>query len=972
MTLHLTFLGGFQITRDGDPLHGFISAKTQALLCYLVVTGREHQRRELAGLLWGEMPEAKALINLRQALTNLRRLLGEHLIITRHTVAFDQGSDYRLDVSEFLAAADAVQDQGRLEPGRKAAVLYRGDFLQGFHVSHAFAFEEWAAMQREWLHERAVRLFYELSHQYQRDEEYEKALLYLDRLLVLEPWQEEAHRRRMELLARLGRYSAALKQYEICRRVLREELDVAPTAATTALYEKIRRWQHSGQQDNRLPRQPTSFLGREEELSRLAAYLADPDERLITILGLGGVGKTRLALEAAHRSRRAFLDGVTFLPLASLSSPAHLPRALADALALAPHPPESLPASILAHLRTQERLIILDNFEHLLAAPRDEGAVAFDLLVAILEEAPQVKILATSRTALQLRWERRFPLRGLPFPPQAATGSEEVLASYDAMRLFLRQARRLDPGFTPTREDWQAMARICRLVEGLPLAIELAAAWVGQVSCQNIAADLERGLQRLSSNMYDIPPRHRSLQAAFDHSWDLLASSERQVFRALAVFRGGFSMQAAQTVAHASPALLAALTDKSLLRRVSTERYEMHEMLRIYAEEQLCQAKAREIVEQRHFQYFLSFAQNAAPHLHDAAQEQWLGRLQRDEANLRRALQFAEEKGGGEEGLRLATALWSFWDIRGEAVEGRRWLETMLALAGDAPLDLRAQALNGAGVLAWRHFDYAAATAHLEASLALLRQLDDERGIARTLANLALIALDSGDPAAAMPLYRQSLAVFQRLSDTANIALALNNMGVIALQSGDFTQARAFFKESLALYRQMNQKRGISWALGNLGNVARHGGDYTAAVALYEEALGLQRELGDRYAIALSLGNLGHAMALQGQPSRALTLYREAWEIFEELEATGDLAETQERMAGAYIALARVEEGVRLLAAATHLRQQYHLPITPLEERYREQSLRAARAQLGARFPVLWQESLRESFFWPHGLNLGN
>jgi len=958
MTLHLTFLGGFQVTRDDHPLHGFISIKTKALLCYLVVERREHQRYELAALLWGEMSETKALTNLRQALANLRRLVGAHLIITRHTVTFDHCRDCRIDVAEFVVMAASFRRQRERAIGQRAAELYRGDFLDGMRVNGAPAFEEWVVVQRQWLHEKALRVFSDLFGLYYQEGDYAAALSYLDRLLALEPWQEEAHRQRMELLARLGRYSAALRQYDICRRVLHDELNVAPSAPTTALYDKIRHLQNQPPaQECGLPPQPTPFIGREQELEQLNAFLLHPDERLITILGLGGVGKTRLALEAARRSRRAFLDGVTFLALAPHPSPARLPRALADALGLPPHPSSATQTSILEHLQTQERLIILDNFEHLLSGSHREQAPVFNLLVAILEKAPSVKLLVTSRTALRLRWERRFFLRGLPCPPVGAR--PETAARYDSMRLFLRQARRLDPDFTPTAEDWQALVRICHLVEGLPLALELAAAWVGRASCASIAADFEQGLQRLTSEMFDAPARQRSLQAVFDHSWRLLSLPEQRVFRALAVFRGGFGLEAAAAVAAASPALLAALADKSLLRRVGDERYEMHEMLRVYAYEQLRQSGEGYEVHRRHLQYFVSFAQTAVPHLNGADQEQWLARLQREEANFRQALHFAQQNGAGEVGLRLATALWPFWDIRGEAAEGQRYLEAMLTEAGNVPPAVRAKALNGAGVLAWRHFDFAAAMAHLQASLVLLRTQGDDSGIARTLANLALIALDRGEPAAAMPLYRQSLAAFHRLNDTPNVALALNNMGVIALQSGDFVQARAFFEESLAFYRQLNQKRGISWALGNLGNVARQQEDYSAAIALYEEALALQRELGDRYAVALSLGNLGHALALQGDPARALHLYREAWEIFQEMEAVGDMAETLERMAAAYVALAQPKVGVQMLAAAATLRQQHHVPIPPRERRYQEETMAAVRAQLGVCFQALWEEGTR-------------
>ena len=498
--LDLTFLGGFEVGLDGAPVTGFISNKARALLCYLAVDGREQSRENLATLLWGDMPHVKALISLRQALANLRHLLGEHVLVTRHTAAFDRHSAYRLDVAEFAAAVTGFQHHADFQAGRQADALYRGDFLQGFHVRDAPTFDEWMMTQREWLHRLVVELFEDQAAYYARQGEYALALWHLDRLLALEPWSEEAHRQRMLLLARLDRRSAALKQYATCRRILDAEFGVAPSAETMALYDRILRARRVPLSAAcNLPAPLTPFVGREPELARLRALLADPYARLIALTGPPGVGKSRLAIEAAQRARAAFLDGVCYVSLATLASVEQWPAALAETLGLASANDPLV--TVLNHLRDREMLLLLDGFERVLPAPavdeENTGAVAEEswggALLDMLAAAPQIKVLIISRQPLSLREAYRFPLDGFVCPPPIpASASAADLETYDAARLFLHQARRVLPDFTPTPDDAAAIADICRLVEGNPLALERAAVWVEWMSCARIVEMIVR------------------------------------------------------------------------------------------------------------------------------------------------------------------------------------------------------------------------------------------------------------------------------------------------------------------------------------------------------------------------------------------------------------------------------------------------------------------------------------------------
>lgn len=695
--LRLECLGGMQITRAGAPLTGFVSVKAPALLCYLAVTGRPQFRLVLAGLLWGDLPEEDACANLRKVLSNLRDLAGCHLVITPHTVVFDRTSAYWLDVEEFLGRIDKetgrqgdkeISRQGDRETSRQsllghplvslstslpalheAADLYRGDFLDGFYVRHAPMFEEWVLGQREGLRHLAEHVLKRLAGYHAGQGELDLAIDYTARLLALDPWQEDAHRQMMALLAHRGERSAALAQYEVCRRLLASELGIEPMAETTALYRRIRAI--GAPRPHNLPAPVTSFVGREAELAQVAARLAEPGCRLLTILGLGGVGKTRLALVAASAAQAqisdAFLDGVYFVPLPSVHSASALAAAVASALGL-PLPSSADPQVALPqHLRDRELLLVLDGFEHLVA---EVGC-----LTALLQHAPQVKLLVTSRQRLNLAGEWILELSGLPHPPFGTTAGAETFA---ATQLFLQRAQQAAPPLELSALDIQAITLICEWVEGLPLAIELAASWAGAQRILEIAQAVESGLDVLSAFQRDLPPRHRSIRATFEHSWRLLSVGERQAFRRLAVFRGGFTREAAEQIAGADRTLLAALVDRSLLRRTRAGRYEMHELLRLYAAERLAETPLEENdTRARHARHYLG-----------ELMAQREGRLRGDEPQATSA-GFGEEPGNVQ-------AAWAWAVEHGMADEVGRPL-IPLERVGRAPVSVHVGGQPGPG-----------------------------------------------------------------------------------------------------------------------------------------------------------------------------------------------------------------------------------------------------------------------------------
>jgi predicted ATPase/DNA-binding SARP family transcriptional activator len=595
--LHLYVLGPPLLQIQQRPLTAdIISSKGQALLIYLAVSGRSHARMALAGLLWGDMPEEAARANLRLTLSKLRKAVPETILsVTRSEIGLAdfwldadtfterlESGDWRLKES-FLSQSQAADLQSYLD-------LYRGDFLDAFQLATASDFEVWSQAQRARLRQTAVTGLSKWLATAVQQYDYESGLIIGHKLLSIEPWHEEGQRQLMRVLALSGQRSAALAQYETCCRLLENELGIAPAAATVELVEQIKAGELSGGVDSpllprspaplhNLPPQITPFVGREAELVQLQMLLAQPDVHLITILGAGGMGKTRLALALAERElfkeagdkTHPYLNGVYFVSLARLETADSLLPAIAEAINLRFSDGQDQREQLLRYMSKKAMLLVLDNFEHLLTPSLippnggDKGGVT--LVDEILQRAPQVKLLITSRARLKRQSEQLFPVAGMAYPALNGANGDNLLDlnQYSAIQLFVQCARRLRPDFEITAVNQADVLQICHLLQGMPLGIVLAASWLESLSTRAVSREMQQDLDFLATDMGDVPRRQRSLRAAFNHSWRLLSQPEQAIFCQMSIFRGGFTRAAAQAVTGATLRDLQALVNKSLL-----------------------------------------------------------------------------------------------------------------------------------------------------------------------------------------------------------------------------------------------------------------------------------------------------------------------------------------------------------------------------------------------------------------------
>ena len=908
--LTLSLLGPLTVTVDDQPFDAIRNRPALALFLYLACQPERHRRESLVALLWPEWPQASAQQNLRQNLYLLRQALpgvaslhGREpvplILADRETLQLNPDAEVGVDVWRFTKLLEPPQPP--IAHLAEAITLYRGDFLVDFYLPDSSTFEEWAVARREAYRRMALNSLESLTKDSLEIAEYPAAESYARRQLEIDNLREIAHRQLMLALAHSGQRAASLTHYETYRRVVKEELGIEAASDIQALAERIARGEQIATAGldtsisiraevprHNLQASSTALVGREHELEALDSYLRDPAIRLITILGPGGMGKTRLAQAVAeeilHDSRQPplFADGVTFVPLASLATHAQLLPAIAGSINFRFHEGGEPKEQLLNYLRRKQMLLLLDNFEHLM-----DGV---ELVDDILNTAPGVKLLVTSRQKLLRQAEQLFPIGGLPMPQDIDDQSEGEQSG--AVQLFLQSARRTRPDFILTDDNRMDVLALCRLVEGMPLGIILAATWLDTLSTTEILAEMNQDLDFLAVEGGDLPQRQRSMRAAFNHSWRLLDEREQAAFRQLSVFRGGFTREAAAAVADASARNLQALINKSLLIRESVNRYMFHELLRQFAAEKLAGAPGEEAATRyRHSAYFCDFLYDHAQQWHSAKQFEALATVMREAANAQEGLYWALAQEQWPRLLKAIDSWMEFQQWQSYRQEGERFCRAIVARAeqqdkanGVVPPDclrlwvralLWMSTVNGS--------DRRAAIDNSQLALALLERPElagqdrrREEALARSILGFNLTMMDLSESERQMT---QALNIYEALGDQWGIAQSLSSLGGLDLARGRLGAALERTEAAYEIRRAMGDQPAQSRSLNNLGIIHKWQGHLDSAEWFHREMVNLKRDINDYSTLADSQANFVQTLNHVGKYEEAYQVSLKALEL---------------------------------------------------------------------------------------------
>ena len=943
--LKVKLLGGFEVSCDGKPI-AITSRPAQSLFAYLILSaGIAHRREKLAGMLWPDSLEETARDNLRHALWRMRKAL-EAASSTRFlyaddiTISFKESSDYWLDATELEKLSESASADELI------AVLseYQGELLPGFY-------DEWVALEREHLYSIFEHHMARLMSLLQDEKRWLDILDWGERWIKLGQKPEPAYRVLMSAHAAKGDMSKVAATYQRCVKSLKE-FGVEPSEQTRELYERLKAGKEAletgptvpaplGEKreespKTNLPIPLTSFIGREREIEEVKHLLSST--RLLTLTGSGGIGKTRLAIQAANELIKSYKDGVWWVELAPVIDEALVPQAVVQVLGVRESPGQPLTESVKNFLREKQVLLILDNCEHLITAC---AQLADDLLT----HSANLRILTTSRETLGITGETTLHVPALSFPALVDLSQIQNLKQFESIQLFVERAAAARPDLALTQQNAFAVTQICHRLDGIPLALELAAARVKVLSLEEIATRLDDRFALLTHGSRTALARHQTLRALIDWSYDLLSESERVLWRRLSVFIGGWTLEAAESICGGdglNPGqvleLLSHLVDKSLViveEQDGAARYRMLETIREYAREKLDESGETERLRQRHRDFFIAFTEQAEPKLKSAQQFEWLDRLEVEHENLRATWDCAIES-DAELALMLVSALLDFWLIRGSVSEGREWLSTLLERTNHWKQTAKhAHVLAIGGWLAHHQQDYAVARLLLERALAIARASGAKKEIAFALqclgwtvmmshqdtqtakvfleecleiyqglqdqSEIAVTELFLGGVAAAQSRhveaeerYIQSLAKFQALGDKFRAAHVLNGLGELARIQGEYERAGMFYEQYLEMLRELRSRFTRATLLFNLAWVSLHKGDYRKASALFEESLHLSREYSDWIGVVDCLAGFAAVLGMTHQPEQAARLFGSAECLFEGMGVILDPADQQE------------------------------------------------------------------------------
>jgi predicted ATPase/DNA-binding SARP family transcriptional activator/DNA-binding CsgD family transcriptional regulator/Tfp pilus assembly protein PilF len=964
-TMRVWLLGDFRVSIGARTIadREWRLRKAASLVKVLALApGHRLHREQVMDLLWPHLSKEAAANNLRQVLHGARRIIdptngSRYLTSDGESLVMCPGGELWVDADAFEVAATTARRAQEPSAHRAAIDLYAGDLLPEDR------YEAWTEDRREELRQLYLALLVGLAKLHEERDEYGPAFDALRKATTEDPLLEEAHAGLMRLLALSGKPEQALAQYERLRSVLSRTLGQQPTEGTVRLHDEITAGRFPPAEPPRvedptlvsnhnLPAPMTTFVGREREMVEVKRTLAMT--RLLTLTGAGGSGKTRLALEVARDLVGAYPDGVWMVQLAPLSAPDLVTQEVAGVLGIKERPGQSLTDTLADDLRAKKLLLVLDNCEHLV----EPAALLVDKLLA---SCPRLKVLATSREMLAVSGEVNRPVPPLSLP--AETNDEprggpivEDLVRCEAVRLFVDRTRLRLPDFRLNEENAGAVARVCRKLDGIPLAIELATARIGTLAVEQVAQRLDVSLDVLKGSIRIAETRQRTLRATLDWSYRLLSQDERAVFRRLSVFAGGWTLQAAEAVCsgggidqEAVLDLLGGLVDKSLVVTAQSTggaaRHRMLEPIRQYAGENLAWESEIRSVQSRHAAFFLSLGEEAKTRWKSPEETAWFDRLEHEHDNLRTALRWVLDDEDPELGLRLVSALSEFWVARGHYSEGIRWSEEVLDASGASAPQARAEVLNGLGSILWTLSDFGGAQTCHERALRLYEEIGSSKGIADSLFQLGLAASSRNDAARATTHFEESLEVARRSGYEEIILGVLMGLAWVACDAGDIDRAQQMWGDALEMAREQEDRSGALYALFFIGYTELARGNDQRATVLLEEALALSRELGHKHIVEGCFMSLGIVTTRRGDAEEAKTLLGKSLAINLELGTKADMAEDLLAMAQLAVTVGEDLRAATLWGAADATRESIGNSWSPTERLLHEPRLIAARSR---------------------------
>ncbi len=992
-------LGGFRVWVGSRAIDAaaWRLRKARNLVKILALTPQHHLHREqVLEFLWPDFRPDAAANNLHQTLHVARRAFASAspdaavaLQLRQEVVSLEPLGGIWVDAEAFERSASVARTSGHAAAYEEAVQLYDGALLPEDR------YEEWTLERREGLQSLYVEVLVSLSRHQDAAGDVARALGLLHQAVSVEPTNEDAQGTLMDIYARLGRQQDSLRQFRELQTTLRREAEAEPGAKTAGIQDDIiaGRYLPDGERNvpdvqtlapalttprasrrrqkaipSNLPEPLSSFVGRVAELKALRGRLEQ--DRLLTLTGPAGTGKTRLALELAGRMKSHFAEGPWWIDLAPLSDGELIDSAIASGLRIRSDRTRSIADALATRLRGKAGLIILDNCEHLLEPSASAAS-------ALLSACPELKIVATSRQALNLPGETQWRVQPLSLPPEDLTTSPDRLSEYEAINLFTTRGRAANSAFALTSENADAVTEICRRLDGLPLAIELAAVRTRHLSVTEILQRLRDRFSLLA--LPGMPPRHRSMRTAIDWSYAMLGETEQTLFNRLSVFAGNFSLEAVEAICGERYSAdwevlesLLSLVDRALVEIDETQngavRYRLLETMREYAAERLAARGEREVIVRRHRDFFLHLAEESESHRFGPEVGQWLKSLEGDHANLRSALAWSLETAHEEEGgLRLASALRGFWQLRGHLAEARTWYEKALEQKQE-PTIWRARVLNALAGALNELSEGQRSPSLYEESLGLFRALGDKDGIARVTTNLGSMASAAKNYSEARRLFEESLALCREIGDQRGIAFLLVKLGNLALKQDELENAITFYERAQVLYGETGDRAGTAWALNWNGLALRVRGDFPRARARFMESLEIYEELNELYDRPMVHLNLGYVAQHDQDYDAASQHFLKAADQCREMGDRLGLATAAAAQAGIFALQGEHEQAVVLFAAAEKLRTTLgpawvptpQLAGPPIDREDNARNLATARAALGeARFAQMWEAGLR-------------